>query len=255
MRHTRTSVSLSPRFAAWLLLRLVPRPIPLGCCQDVPFCVLNTILLDRMINSRNDPTLLPKQRLCSAEYTTKFLPLLLVLLTSVGALVYKLMHLVHLPRIWLEHQRLAVERTELEQCEEAITRRMGALGAEGAVQLERHEAAAAGEVPDLRGPEPAGIACTAVGSVGRARRLSSSAYAAAAEPELEMAGFDSRGAPLVDHRLACARPQAAATASRIGQSRAPVSGASDRGRGLLDAQERTGSGSTPTATTRSPSRD
>ena len=67
-----------------------------------------------MINSRNDPKLLPKQRLCSAEYTTRFLPLLLILLTSVGALVYKLMHLVHLPRIWLEHQRLAVELAELQ---------------------------------------------------------------------------------------------------------------------------------------------
>jgi hypothetical protein len=220
----------------------------------VPFCVLNTILLDRMINSRNDPTLLPKQRLCSAEYTTRFLPLLLVLLTSVGALVYKLMHLVHLPRIWLEHQRLAVERTELEQCEEAITRRMGALGAEGAVQFERDEAAAAGELPVLRGPEPAGIGRIAVGSVGRAHRLCS-AHAAAAEPELEMAGFDSRGAPLVDLCLACTRPQAAATPSRIGQSRAPVSGARDSGRGLLDVQERTGSGSTPTAMMRSPSRD
>lgn len=222
----------------------------------MPFCVLNTILLDRMINSRNDPTLLPEQRLCSAKYTTKFLPLLLVLLTSVGALVYKLMHLVHLPRIWLEHQRLAVELTELEQCEEAITRRMGALGAEGAVQLERDEAAAAGELPVLRGPEPAGIGRIAVGSDGRAHHRLCSAHAAAAKPELEMAGgFDSRGAPLVDHRLACARPQAAATPSRIGQSRAPVSGASDSGRGLLDAQERTGSGSTPTATMRSPSRD
>jgi hypothetical protein len=105
----------------------------------------------------------------------------------------------------------------------------------------------------FRGPEPAGIARIAVGSVVRARRLSSSAHAAAAEPELEMAGLDSRGAPLVDHPLVSTRPQAAP--SRIGQSRASASGAGDSGRGLLDVQERTGSGSTPTATMRSPSRD
>ena len=98
--------------------------------QDVPFCILNTILLDRAVRRRNDPTLLSSQRLCSAEYNVNFLMLLLVLLTSVGMLVYKAMHLLPLPRVWAEHKRLAAEAAELEECSAAIDRRMGALASE-----------------------------------------------------------------------------------------------------------------------------
>ena len=98
--------------------------------QDVPFCVLNTILLDRAVRRRNDPTLLSSQRLCSAEYNVNFLMLLLVLLTSVGMLVYKAMHLLPLPRVWAEHKRLAAEAAEFEECSAAIDRRMGALASE-----------------------------------------------------------------------------------------------------------------------------
>jgi hypothetical protein len=84
-------------------------------CQDVPFCVLNTILLDRTINRRHDLNLSPTQRLCSDEFKTDFLLLLLVLLTSVAALVWKLMHLPALPRLWAEHRQLAEEAVELAQ--------------------------------------------------------------------------------------------------------------------------------------------
>ena len=96
----------------------------------MPFCVLNTILLERTVRSRNDATLLPAQRLCSDEYDTSFLMLLLVLLTSAGMLVYKAMHLLALPRVWAEHERLAAEAAELEECRAAIDRRMGALASE-----------------------------------------------------------------------------------------------------------------------------
>ena len=94
----------------------------------MPFCVLNTILLGRTVDMRNDPRLLPEQRLCSDEYKANFMMLLIVLLTSAGMLVYKLVHLVPLPQVWAEHQRLAAEAAALEECEEAIDRRMEALG-------------------------------------------------------------------------------------------------------------------------------
>ena len=107
-----------------------PIVLPLPALQDLPFCALNTILLDRAVRRRNDPTLLSSQRLCSAEYNINFLMLLLVLLTSVGMLVYKAMHLLPLPRVWAEHKRLAAEAAELEECSAAIDRRMGALASE-----------------------------------------------------------------------------------------------------------------------------
>jgi hypothetical protein len=96
------------------------------CPQDAPFCVLNTILLDRTVRNRNDDNklLFPSQRLCSDDYQTNFLLLLLVLLTSVGMLVYKAMHLKALPQLWAEHKRLEFEAATLALRQAAIDRRM-----------------------------------------------------------------------------------------------------------------------------------
>ena len=76
---------------------------------------MNTVLLDRTINRRHDLALSATQRLCSDESDTKFLMLLSVLLTFVGMLVYKAMHLLPLPRLWAEHRQLAEEAVELAQ--------------------------------------------------------------------------------------------------------------------------------------------
>jgi hypothetical protein len=163
----------------------------LGYWQDVPFCALNTILLDRTVRSRNDATLLHAQRLCSDEYdSNSFLMLLLVLLTSVGMLVYKAMHLVALPRVWAEHERLAAEAAELEECQAAIDRRMGAsasvdTGPPASVRLYELEQQPIGD------SGPMGDAAIATDHGGAALRLDVSCeHGAAADPELEVAGKD-----------------------------------------------------------------
>jgi hypothetical protein len=172
----------------------------LGCWQDVPFCVLNTILLERTVRSRNSPKLLPAQRLCSDEYDTSFLMLLLVLLTSAGMLVYKAMHLVALPRVWAEHERLAAEAAELEECQAAIDRRMGALasvdtGPSATVRLYGRPPEAELEQQPTGDFEPKGVAEIATDHGGAAQwvpfRLSASGeHGAAADPELEVSGKD-----------------------------------------------------------------
>jgi hypothetical protein len=171
----------------------------LGCWQDVPFCVLNTILLDRTVRSRSDVTLLHAQRLCSDEYdSNSFLMLLLVLLTSVGMLVYKAMHLVALPRVWAEHERLAAEAAELEECRAAIDRRMGALasvdtGPPASVRLYGRPAEL--EQQPIGDSEPKGVAEIATDHGGAAQwvpsRLAvSGEHAAAADLELEVSSKD-----------------------------------------------------------------
>jgi hypothetical protein len=157
----------------------------------VPFCVLNTILLDRTVRSRNDETLLPAQRLCSDEYDTSFLMLLSVLLTSVGMLVYKAMHLLPLPRVWAEHKRLAAEAAEFEECQAAIDRRMGALASEdagpsGPVRL--HGSPAELEPQRIGDSESMGGAEIVTGRGGAALLLAMSCeHAAAADPAPEVA--------------------------------------------------------------------
>lgn len=100
--------------------------ILLALTEDAPFCILNTILLHRTVWNRNDPrVLISSQRLCSETYpTNNFLLLLLVLLTSVGMLVYKAMHLKVLPQLWAEHKRLELEAATLALRQAAIDRRM-----------------------------------------------------------------------------------------------------------------------------------
>jgi hypothetical protein len=194
------------------LTALVP-----SCClrlllQDLPFCALNTILLDRTVRTRNNVTLLHVQRLCSAEYdSNSFLMLLLVLLTSVGMLVYKAMHLLPLPRVWAEHKRLAAEAAELEECSAAIDRRMGALasvdsGPSASVPL--YGTPADSEQQRVGNSEPMGDDEAATGRGAPADRIAEScAHALVVDPEPEVA---SRGREIVGrygpHALGTAHP-------------------------------------------------
>ena len=176
-----------------------PLQSSLGCWQDVPFCVLNTILLERTVRSRNDATLLPAQRLCSDEYDTSFLMLLLVLLTSVGMLVYKAMHLLALPRVWAEHERLAAEAAELAECQAAIDRRMGALASVDSgppsptVRPNRRPAELEQPIGDS-GPLGAAKIATDIGGAAQwvpfRLAVSGGEHAVAADPELEVSGKD-----------------------------------------------------------------
>jgi hypothetical protein len=185
----------------FVLLPVSTAPVQssLGYLQDVPFCVLNTILLDRTVRSRNSPKLLPAQRLCSDEYDTSFLMLLLVLLTSAGMLVYKAMHLVALPRVWAQHERLATEAAELEECQAAIDRRMEALASEtgppASVRLYGRPPEAELEQQPTGDSEPKGVAEIATDHGGAAQWVpfwlsASGEHAVAADPELEVSGKD-----------------------------------------------------------------
>ncbi len=167
--------------------------------QDLPFCALNTILLDRTVRTRNNATLLHAQRLCSDEYdSNSFLMLLLVLLTSVGMLVYKAMHLLPLPRVWAEHERLAAEAAEFEQCQAAIDRRMGALASEGSgpsASAPLCGTPAKLEQQRVGNSKPMGDAEVATGGGAPADRIAEScAHVLVADPEPEVA---SRGCGIV----------------------------------------------------------
>ena len=87
----------------------------LAVTEDAPFCVLNTLLLSRAFRDRFDLSFLDKQRLCSPQYGTNFTLILLILLTSVAALVYKLMHLKHFPSLWAAQKVLAAEEAQLAE--------------------------------------------------------------------------------------------------------------------------------------------
>jgi hypothetical protein len=87
----------------------------LALTEDAPFCVLNMLLLSRAFHDRFNQSFLDKQRLCSPQYGTDFTMILLILLTSVACLVYKLMHLVHLPSLWAAQKVLAAEEAQLAE--------------------------------------------------------------------------------------------------------------------------------------------
>jgi hypothetical protein len=124
--------------------------------QDAPFCILNTILLHRTVWNRNDPRLLiSSQRLCSETYpTNNFLLLLLVLLTSVGMLVYKAMHLKVLPQLWAEHKRLELEAATLALRQAAIDRRMQRTDLPDASAVVDADVAAERELQPMGAAEP-----------------------------------------------------------------------------------------------------
>jgi hypothetical protein len=124
--------------------------------QDAPFCILNTILLHRTVWNRNDPrVLISSQRLCSETYpTNNFLLLLLVLLMSVGMLVYKAMHLKVLPQLWAEHKRLELEAATLALRQAAIDRRMRRTDLPDASAVVDAGVAAERELQPMGAPEP-----------------------------------------------------------------------------------------------------
>ena len=84
--------------------------------QDLPFGVINTLFLLRQVDcwgcSWGDGCTGPR---CADSYSsTTFCVLLLVLLTSVACLVYKLVRLLTIPELWHERNRLRNVKAELE---------------------------------------------------------------------------------------------------------------------------------------------
>ena len=78
--------------------------------QDVPFSVVNVLFFLRTVSDRNPGGTGP----CSESYNrTTFVLLLLVLLTSIASLTYKLMKLVPFPAVWHERSRLRCVYAEL----------------------------------------------------------------------------------------------------------------------------------------------
>ena len=106
--------------------------------------------------NRNDPrVLISSQRLCSETYpANNFLLLLLVLLTSVGMLVYKAMHLKVLPQLWAEHKRLELEAATLALRQAAIDRRMRRTDLPDASAVVDADVAAERELQPMGASEP-----------------------------------------------------------------------------------------------------
>jgi hypothetical protein len=78
----------------------------------MPYTVVNTLFLVKTVETQ--------VKLLSAADHPQFFLLLLVLLTSVAALVYKLMKLVKLPEIWREEKRLLKLKAEFEERERRL---------------------------------------------------------------------------------------------------------------------------------------
>jgi hypothetical protein len=77
--------------------------------QDAPFSVINTLFLLRTVY---DPTKPPCTKASCPKTVTV---LLLVLLTSIAVLTYKIMMLSTFPEIWREHQQLLLEKIALHE--------------------------------------------------------------------------------------------------------------------------------------------
>ena len=77
--------------------------------QDAPFSVINTLFLLRTVY---DPTKPPCTKASCPKTVTV---LLLVLLTSIAVLTYKIMMLSTFPEIWREHQQLLLEKVGLSE--------------------------------------------------------------------------------------------------------------------------------------------
>jgi hypothetical protein len=79
-----------------------PHPITFALLQDAPFAVMNSLFLLQTVDNvkrTDDDTNVPV--------------LLLVLLSSVASLMYKVMKLRAFPEIWREHRRLLQEKVGL----------------------------------------------------------------------------------------------------------------------------------------------
>ena len=79
-----------------------PHPITFALLQDAPFAVMNSLFLLQTVDNvkrTDDDTNVPV--------------LLLVLLSSVASLMYKVMKLRTFPEVWREHSRLLREKAKL----------------------------------------------------------------------------------------------------------------------------------------------
>ncbi len=85
--------------------------------QDVPFAVVNTLFLLRVVN---DPVSVPNSSSSSGLCAKRLDPttvtvLLLALFTSIASLTYKAMKVLKFPEVWREHQRLLRDKVELTE--------------------------------------------------------------------------------------------------------------------------------------------
>ena len=78
-------------------------PVTFALLQDAPFAVVNSLFLLRTVDD--------VKRRCKDD--TNVTVLLLVLLSSVATLMYKLMKLRTFPEVWREHRRLLQEELRL----------------------------------------------------------------------------------------------------------------------------------------------
>jgi hypothetical protein len=95
--------------------------------QDLPFGIINSLFLLRAVDDLRQGCTGPR---CSTGYNrTTFYVLLLVLLTSVAGLVYKLMRSLTLTELWQERNQLRSIKAEL--AERARRLQMSVPGPEG----------------------------------------------------------------------------------------------------------------------------
>ena len=87
----------------------------LAAIEDAPFCLVNTMLLSRTVNDRFDLKVGMGRRLCSPHYEANFMLVLAVLMTSVAALVYKVIHALALPQLWATKALLQKEAARLAE--------------------------------------------------------------------------------------------------------------------------------------------
>jgi hypothetical protein len=84
-------------------------PVTFASLQDAPFAVVNSLFLLRSVDDM--------QR---AQDGTNVTVLLLILLSSVASLMYKLMKLSTFPEVWREHSRLLQEEVRLTERAEQL---------------------------------------------------------------------------------------------------------------------------------------
>jgi hypothetical protein len=84
------------------MTRGYPHPDTFALLQDAPFAVVNSLFLLRTVDDSKTP-----------HDDTNVTVLLLVLLSSVASLMYKLMKLRAFPDIWREHSRLVQDEVRL----------------------------------------------------------------------------------------------------------------------------------------------
>ena len=105
----------SANFRRIRIVRLLPRTASLAYLdwrQDLPFGVINSIFLARIVHDRDAD---------DADIRSKFELQLLILLTSVVMFMYKVMHLREFPGVWREHELLLVEKRRLAERRTALS--------------------------------------------------------------------------------------------------------------------------------------